>query len=113
MDGCCVFYEYSSDRFLGVKRWAVCYVSPSKLKQRVVGYLADIKRDRSIGFFYTNYSNPVTSDNNKYLILSAGPGPELTKLWKQLDEVAVPVSETQRHIQAVRSDDRLTDLETI
>ena len=49
------------------------YVSPKELKKRSKAYLKSIDQG-SIAFFYANYSNPITGEDNdrKYLLLGAG-----------------------------------------
>jgi len=50
------------------------YIPPSELDKRVKEYLGQIRKGRSIAFFYTNYSNPLTGEDRdrKYLLLGAG-----------------------------------------
>ncbi len=48
------------------------YVPIPELERRVKEYLEAIQEDKSIAFFYTNFSNPITGDDYKYLLLGAG-----------------------------------------
>ena len=48
------------------------YVSPEELEKRAADYLDEISSGNSIAFFYANYSNPITADDYKYLLLGAG-----------------------------------------
>jgi len=48
------------------------YPPPEVLEKRVENYLGEIQSGRSIAFFYANYSNPITGDDYKYLLLGAG-----------------------------------------
>lgn len=48
------------------------YKYPPDLEDRVEKYINKIKPYKSIAFFYANYSNPITGDERKYLILGAG-----------------------------------------
>jgi exodeoxyribonuclease V alpha subunit len=50
----------------------VRHVPPKELERRIEQYLSELKRRKSIVFFYANYSNPITADHNKYLLLGAG-----------------------------------------
>jgi exodeoxyribonuclease V alpha subunit len=50
----------------------VRHVPPKELERRIAQYLSELKRRKSIVFFYANYSNPITADHNKYLLLGAG-----------------------------------------
>jgi exodeoxyribonuclease V alpha subunit len=53
------------------------YVPRDELKERVEEYLHDIEPGKSIGLLYANYSNPVTGDKHKYLLLGAGLAKEV------------------------------------
>ncbi|MEN3016350.1 MAG: AAA family ATPase [Candidatus Methanosuratincola petrocarbonis] len=48
------------------------YVPPEGLKDRTTQYLNKLEKGKSIVFFYANYSNPITADHYKYLLLGAG-----------------------------------------
>jgi len=48
------------------------YPPPEELKKRTQKYLSELIPNRSIVFFYANYSNPVNGDDYRYLILGAG-----------------------------------------
>ena len=48
------------------------YVPREELKERVEEYLSDIQAGKSVGLLYANYSNPITGDDHKYLLLGAG-----------------------------------------
>ncbi len=48
------------------------YKYPPDLEDRVRRYIKNIKPLKSIAFFYVNYSNPITGDERKYLVLGAG-----------------------------------------
>jgi len=48
------------------------YVPLQVLHERTEKYLNAIEKGKSIAFFYANFSNPLTADNYKYLLLGAG-----------------------------------------
>ena len=48
------------------------YVPREELDERVEEYLGNIQAGRSVGLLYANYSNPITGDDHKYLLLGAG-----------------------------------------
>jgi len=48
------------------------YVPREELESRVQEYLKAIREGQSIGLLYANYSNPITGDDRKYLLLGAG-----------------------------------------
>lgn len=48
------------------------YKYPVDLEDRVNYYLNQLEPSESIVFFYANYSNPITSDERKFLLLGAG-----------------------------------------
>lgn len=48
------------------------YVPIEELERRVDFYTREILANRSIAFFYANYSNPLTGDDYKYALLGAG-----------------------------------------
>jgi exodeoxyribonuclease V alpha subunit len=48
------------------------YVPRPILNSRVKEYLDSLKADRSIVFFYVNYSNPVSGNDYKYVLVGAG-----------------------------------------
>ena len=48
------------------------YVPPEELENRTKQYLTELEKGKSIVFFYANYSNPITADHYKYLLLGAG-----------------------------------------
>jgi len=45
------------------------YVSHPILERRVKEYTEEIVQGKSIAFFYANYSNPLTGDDYRYLLL--------------------------------------------
>ena len=61
------------------------YRYPPDLKDRVKRYIKKIKPSKSIVFFYANYSNPITADERKYLILGAGVVKDDIKLPKEYE----------------------------
>ncbi|MCJ7634838.1 hypothetical protein MUP77_20915, partial [Candidatus Bathyarchaeota archaeon] len=71
------------------------YVSPEELEKRTTDYLLDIGSGNSIAFFYANYSNPITADDYKYLLLGAG----LIKRTKSPKKYEIP-EETIRKVRA-------------
>lgn len=48
------------------------YKYPPDLEDRVKKYIKNIEPTKSVVFLYANYSNPVTGDERKYLVLGAG-----------------------------------------
>lgn len=50
------------------------YVPPSLLEQRTSDYLKSLEKEKSIAFFYANFSNPISGEdrNRKYLLIGAG-----------------------------------------
>ncbi len=48
------------------------YKYPPDLEDRVRKYIKKIESSKSIVFFYANYSNPITGDERKYLVLGVG-----------------------------------------
>jgi len=48
------------------------YVPEEELVERTKQYLRELKKGKSIVFFYANYSNPITADYHRYLLLGAG-----------------------------------------
>lgn len=48
------------------------YPPPEELDERVAEYINELKNNKSIVFFYANYSNPITGDYYEYLLLGAG-----------------------------------------
>lgn len=42
------------------------------LEKRAKDYINELEKRKSIAFFYANYSNPITGDDYKYLLLGAG-----------------------------------------
>jgi exodeoxyribonuclease V alpha subunit len=55
------------------------YPHPEELEERVNEYLSELEKEKSIVFFYSNYSNPVTGDKYQYLLLGAGLLKEVDK----------------------------------
>ena len=75
------------------------YVPPEELKIRASDYLGEIESERSIAFFYANYSNPITADDYKYLLLGAA----LVKETREPQEYKIPRElvervQSQRHM---------------
>lgn len=68
------------------------YVSPEELKARTLDYLDEIGGGGSIAFFYANYSNPITADDYKYLVLGAG----LVKETREPQEYEIPEDLVER-----------------
>jgi exodeoxyribonuclease V alpha subunit len=48
------------------------YPHPEELKKRVDEYLEELVQGKSIVFFYSNFSNPITGDKYRYLLIGAG-----------------------------------------
>jgi exodeoxyribonuclease V alpha subunit len=48
------------------------YPHPEELKRRVDKYLEELVPGKSIVFFYSNFSNPITGDKYNYLLIGAG-----------------------------------------
>ncbi|MCD6590522.1 MAG: hypothetical protein J7K72_00960, partial [Candidatus Aenigmarchaeota archaeon] len=61
------------------------YKYPPDLEDRVRKYIKNIEPLKSITFFYANYSNPITGDERKYLVLGAGLVKEKIKFPKEYD----------------------------
>ncbi len=68
------------------------YVPPEELKKRTKQYLKELKKGKSIVFFYANYSNPITADYYKYLLLGAG----VVKEVKEPKEYDIPEDLVER-----------------
>lgn len=62
------------------------YVPAEELKTRTADYLDEVEKGKSIAFFYANYSNPITADDYKYLLLGAG----LVKGTREPKEYEIP-----------------------
>jgi exodeoxyribonuclease V alpha subunit len=75
------------------------YVPPEELKTRTSDYLGEIENGKSIAFFYANYSNPITADDYKYLLLGAG----LVKDTREPQEYEIP----GKLVERIRSQDRM------
>lgn len=69
------------------------YVPVTELDQRVKSYLNQISKGKSIVFFYSNFSNPLTGDDYKYALLGAGivEGTEEPKHYQIPDSFLVQV----------------------
>ncbi len=61
------------------------YKYPPDLEDRVRKYIENIEPTKSIAFFYANYSNPITGDERKYLVLGAGLVREKIEFPKKYD----------------------------
>jgi exodeoxyribonuclease V alpha subunit len=48
------------------------YPHPEELKRRIDEYLGELVPGKTIVFFYSNFSNPITGDEYKYLLIGAG-----------------------------------------
>lgn len=48
------------------------YPTPSDLRDRVRKYIEEIEPNKSLVFLYANYSNPITREEKKYLLLGVG-----------------------------------------
>lgn len=55
------------------------YPHPEELQERVNNYINELQKGKSIVFFYSNYSNPITGDKYQYLLLGAGLLKEVDK----------------------------------
>lgn len=75
------------------------YVPPEELERRTTNYLLDLGSGNSIAFFYANYSNPITADDYKYLLLGAG----LIKKTKPPKKYEIP----EKTIRKVRAQPRM------
>lgn len=75
------------------------YVSPEELTTRTADYLSEIEKGKSIVFFYANYSNPITADDYKYLLLGAG----LVRDTRKPQEYEIP----ENLVERIRSQPRM------
>ncbi|MGF3573643.1 MAG: ATP-dependent DNA helicase [Candidatus Bathyarchaeia archaeon] len=71
------------------------YVPPEELNDRTKQYLNELEKGKSVVFFYANYSNPITADHYKYLLLGAG----VVRDTKEPREYNVP----ERLVERIRS----------
>ena len=71
------------------------YVPPEELEERTKQYLNELEKGKSIVFFYANYSNPITADHYRYLLLGAG----VVRDTKEPQEYNIP----KRLVERIRS----------
>lgn len=88
----------------GEDRSEQLYVPTSELKKRVDVYTGEISKEKSIAFFYANYSNPLTGDDYRYVLLGAG----LVEGLEKPIEYSIP----QSLLQELRSGDRMQNFPT-
>jgi len=81
------------------------YVPPEELENRTKEYLSQLEKGKSIAFFYANYSNPITADDYKYLLLGAG----VVKDVKEPQEYEIP----RRLIDRIRNQRGMANTPTI
>jgi exodeoxyribonuclease V alpha subunit len=81
------------------------YVHWQELQERTDNYLDEIEKGKSIAFFYANFSNPLTADNYKYLLLGAG----LVKKTSKPKHYKVP----QKLLDRVRSQPTMRNMPTL
>ena len=81
------------------------YVHWQELQERTDDYLSKIEKGKSIAFFYANFSNPLTADSYKYLLLGAG----LVKKTDKPKDYKVP----QELLDRVRSQPTMRNMPTL
>jgi exodeoxyribonuclease V alpha subunit len=80
------------------------YVPPEELQNRTKQFLNKLEKGKCIVFFYANYSNPITADYYKYLLLGAGVVMDV----KEPQEYRIPEALVER----IRSQRGMTNMPT-